>query len=145
MTSATALLRWAGGIMIVLGVGHLGLLLVFSGEDVAGWVDRGVWAAVPLQVSASDAPTVESLTNATAFWAGPGSFAVPLALLGCLVWWLAGRAVAVPAWLGWGIVVWTAIGGIVLVPSPFFAGTIAGVLIVVAARRSAATPLTSSA
>ncbi|WP_436761971.1 hypothetical protein [Streptosporangium sp. V21-05] len=136
MRSGRRLLRWASGIMLVLGAGHLSLAVLIAGEGVAGWVDRGMWAAVPLVFTGGGAgKTVESLRNDLAFWAGPGSFSVPLILLGCLTWHLAGRGVAVPAGIGWGLAAWCALGGVLLVPSPFFAGTVAGALIVLAARR----------
>ncbi|MFK0252705.1 hypothetical protein [Streptomyces sp. NPDC090445] len=135
------LVRWASGILIGLGAGHLSLLAFAAWEDIAGWADRGIWAAVPLTLADGGAgPTVESLESRLTFWAGPGSFAVPLVLLGCLMWHLAGRGVAVPAGIGWGIAAWCALGGVLLVPSPYFAGTAAGVLVVLAARRGAARP-----
>lgn len=130
--------------MLVLGIGHLFLLALASWEDITGWVEEGMWAAVPLDLTdGGAAATVESQQNALTFWAGPGSFAVPLLLLGCLTWHLAGRGVAVPAGFGWGIVVWCVLGGVLLVPSPFFAGILAGALIIIAARkedRSGAAP-----
>ncbi|URN18392.1 MULTISPECIES: DUF6463 family protein [Streptomyces] len=137
MDSGKRLLRWAGGIVCVLGAGHLALVAVLARADVAGWAERGVWAAVPLLDAAAE-PTVASLRNEGTFWAGPGSFSVPLVLLGCLVWHLAGRGVTVPAWVGWGLAAWCVLGGVLLVPSPFFAGAVAGVLVVLAARRPAA-------
>ncbi|GII04086.1 DUF6463 family protein [Planobispora takensis] len=141
MNSGKRLLRWASGIMFVLGAGHLSLLTLIARQDVAGWVDRGMWAAVPLVLSRGDAvPTVESLRNQAVFWGGPASFSVPLVLLGCLVWHLAGRGVAVPAAIGWGLAVWCLLGGVLLVPSPFFAGTVSGVLIILAARKAGDRP-----
>ena len=125
-------LRWAGGIMIFLGAGHLSLLMLISWDDLTGWLDRGLWAAVPLDLAGSGT----DLRNEVTFWAGPGSFAVPLVLLGCMVWHLAGRGVAVPAWLGWAVAVWSAIGGVLLVPSPYFAGVVAGALVIAAARNT---------
>jgi hypothetical protein len=126
-------LRWAGGIMLALGAGHLALATAISWDSVAGWVDRGLWAAVPLLPNADD-PTVETVRNSAAFWAGPGSFAVPLILLGGLTWHLARRGVPVPAGIGWGLAAWCLLGGILLVPSPYFAGVVAGALIILAAR-----------
>ncbi|MCP2318120.1 hypothetical protein APR12_003473 [Nocardia amikacinitolerans] len=134
MNAGKSLLRWASGIMIVLGTGHLILLALSAWSDITGWVDRGVWAAVPLGLS-DEEETVESAQNALTFWAGPGSFAVPLILLGCLTWHLTGRGVPVPAWVGWSLAAWCLLGGILLVPSPYFAGTVAGALVVLAARK----------
>lgn len=135
MNARKLLLRWASGIMIVLGSGHLALLAFLAWEDVVGWVERGMWAAVPLDAGGGAVQTVASLQNKVTFWAGPGGFAVPLILLGLLIWHLAGRGVAVPAWIGWAIAAWCVLGGVLLVPSPFFAGTVSGVLIVLAARK----------
>ncbi|MFF8609681.1 DUF6463 family protein [Streptomyces sp. NPDC015346] len=138
MTTCKRLLRWASGIMITLGTGHLSLMAVFAWDDVAKWVDRGLWAAVPLARAGADGPADpagEVLQNQVTFWAGPGSFAVPLILLGCLTWHLAGRAVAVPAGIGWGLAVWCFVGGVLLVPSPYFVGVVAGVLVILAARK----------
>jgi hypothetical protein len=136
MNASKRLLRWASGIMLVLGTGHLLLLTLFAWEDMASWVDQGVWAAVPLALTNRGADqTVQSLQNEVTFWAGPGSFAVPLILLGCLTWHLAGRGVAMPAGIGWGLAAWCFVGGVLLVPSPYFAGTISGALIILAARK----------
>ncbi|MER7832860.1 DUF6463 family protein [Streptomyces sp. NPDC095602] len=134
MGHAGRLLRWASGIMWVLGAGHLALATFLARDDMAGWAERGVWAAVPLM---DGGPTVASLTNAVTFWAGPGSFSVPLILLGWLTWHLAGRGVAVPAGIGWALAAWCVVGGVLLVPSPYFAGAVAGLLVVAAARRPA--------
>ncbi|MGP3962617.1 hypothetical protein ACTWPT_42160 [Nonomuraea sp. 3N208] len=136
MNSRKRLLRWASGIMLVLGTGHLSLLALVAWGDITGWVDRGMWAAIPVVLTdGGAAQTVESLQNEVTFWAGPGSFAVPLILLGCLTWHLAGRGVALPAGIGWGLAAWCALGGVLLVPSPFFAGIISGALIIVAAQK----------
>jgi hypothetical protein len=135
MNTRKRLLRWAAAIMLVLGTGHMFLLALTAWADITGWVDRGIWAAVPLTLADGDAvQTTESLQNKVTFWAGPGCFAVPLILLGLLIWHLAGRGVPVPAGIGWGLAAWCALGGVLLVPSPFFVGMIAGVLVIVAAR-----------
>ncbi|MEU1999574.1 DUF6463 family protein [Nocardia gamkensis] len=137
MNTRKRLLRWAAAIMLVLGTGHMFLLALTAWADITGWVDRGIWAAVPLTLADADAvQTTESLQNKVTFWAGPGCFAVPLILLGLLIWHLAGRGVPVPAGIGWGLAAWCALGGVLLVPSPFFVGMIAGVLVIVAARKN---------
>ncbi|MEV4417671.1 DUF6463 family protein [Catellatospora sp. NPDC049609] len=127
-------LRWASGIMVFLGAGHLCLLAAIAWGDVVGWAERGWWAAVPLAFGGDTVTTVASLQNKVTFWSGPASFAVPLVLLGCLLWHLSGRGVAVPAAIGWTLAAWCALAGIILVPSPFFLGIVSGLLIVLAAR-----------
>jgi hypothetical protein len=134
-------LRWASGIMLTLGTGHLILAALASWQEITGWVDRGIWAAVPLTLADEDAGrAADSLPDKVTFWAGPGSFAVPLILLGLLTWHLAGRGVTVPAGIGWGLAAWCSLCGVLLVPSPFFVGVIPGVLIVLAARKGDRSP-----
>lgn len=125
------LVRIAAVILVTLGAGHLVLATVVTGSTLLGWAANGVWAAVPL-LGSRDSPL--AALNALAFWAGPGSFAVPLATLGLLLWHLAGRDVRVPRFVGWIIAVWCCVGGLVLVPSPFVVGAAAGVLVAVAGR-----------
>ncbi|MEU1879211.1 DUF6463 family protein [Streptosporangium sp. NPDC020072] len=135
------MLRWASGIMIALGAGHLSVVVLTGWAQISDWVRQGLWAAVPfLGTSGDTAQLVEALRDKAVFWAGPGGFAVPLVLLGCLTWHLAGRGVTVPAGVGWGVAVWSVVGGVVLVPSPFFLGAVAGALIVLAARRGVGAP-----
>ncbi|GII97607.1 DUF6463 family protein [Sinosporangium siamense] len=137
MTSGERLLRWASGIMVVLGSGHLSLVVFTAWAEMTGWVDRGVWAAVPLAFTGGGAAqTVESVQNKLVFWSGLGGFAVPLGLLGYLTWHLADRGVVVPAGVGWVLALWCVLGGVLLVPSPFFVGAVSGALIIVAARRA---------
>jgi hypothetical protein len=123
--------RIASVILIGLGAGHLTLSIVITHVTVAGWIGRGLWASVPLR------PPDDGLRNGLAFWAGPGSFSVPLVLLGVLIWHLAGRGITPPAALGWGLAAWCLVGGLLLVPSPFLLGSVAGLLIVRAARKTA--------
>jgi hypothetical protein len=127
------LLRWASAILGVLGTGHLVLTALMSSTRLTHWLRQGVWATVPLTGA-------ESPLDMIAFWSGLGSFAVPLILLACLVWRLAGRGEAVPAGIGWALLVWCTLAGVILVASPYFAGSIAGALIVLAARARAAQP-----
>ncbi|MFF4413672.1 DUF6463 family protein [Streptosporangium sp. NPDC001559] len=135
------MLRWASGIMIALGAGHLSVVVLTGWARISDWVRQGLWAAVPFLGTGGDTgELVETLRDKTVFWAGPGSFAVPLVLLGCLTWHLAGRGVTVPAGVGWGVAVWCVVGGVILVPSPFFLGAVAGALIVLAARRDVPAP-----
>lgn len=56
-------------------------------------------------------------------------------VLGCLIWHLAGRGIAVPAGIGWGLAASCLAGGVLLVPSPYFAGVVSGALIILAARK----------
>lgn len=133
------LLSWARGILLLLGFGHALVSVVIDRQRVADWLGDGLWATVPLVPE----QVVDEQATVAAFWGGVGSFAVPLVLLGLLVGHLAEHGVPVPAWVGWGLIGWCALGGVMLVPSPFFVGVVPGVLIVLAAHRAEpATPRT---
>ncbi len=131
-------LSWASGLMIALGVGHMVGSVIIDWSRVVDWLADGLWATVPLVPDR----TVAEQAVVASFWGGVGSFGVPLVLLGLLVRHLAVRGVPVPAWVGWGTAGWCVLGGIMLVPSPFFVGVVPGLLIVLAARseRPAASP-----
>lgn len=129
-------LNWASAILLVLGVGHLSVSTVLDRTRVGDWIRDGLWSTVPLLPDRS----IDALETTTTFWSGWGSFSVPLILLALLIRHLAKQGIAVPSWVGWGIVVWTLIGGLLLEPSPFFLGAIPGALIVAAARSTQAAP-----
>jgi hypothetical protein len=132
---ATTLQRAAAAILMVLGLGHLTLMVLFEGPAMLRWFERGLWAAVPLK---APEPTVEALKNALAFWPGIGSFAVPTFVLGAFLWSLARQDVRPGVWLGWVLAGWWAVFALLLVPSPAIFGVIAGLLLVMASRRSTA-------
>ncbi len=127
--------RIAAAIMMVLGAGHFMTLVVF-GEGASAamlqWVDEGLWAAVP--VTLEPALTTAALENEVTFWAGLGSFSVPLTVLGGLLWALSSRSSSAPQWVGWTMIAWFAVNTVLLVPSPSVLGVIAGVLLVLSAR-----------
>jgi hypothetical protein len=129
---ARTTVRVAAAILVALGIGHLALMGVVAGARMAGWVESGLWGAVPLRPGPD--PDETALLDSTAFWSGIGSFAVPLVVLGLLLWWLTGRGVVPPAFVGWTLTAWFVVGGVVLVPSPMFVGALAGLLLVLAAR-----------
>jgi hypothetical protein len=129
---ARTTVRVAAGILVTLGVGHLALTGAVAGARMAGWVESGLWGAVPLRLGADPGET--ALRDSAAFWSGLGSFAVPLVTLGLLLWWLSGRGIVPPAFVGWTLAAWFVVGGVVLVPSPMVVGALAGLLLVVAAR-----------
>ncbi|MFE6236668.1 DUF6463 family protein [Cellulosimicrobium sp. NPDC057862] len=137
-SSALKATRVAAGTLVTLGTGHLVIVSVVGRDRLAAWVDTGLWAAVPLFPGAR--PSTATLNDQVAFWSGVGSFAVPLVVLGGLVWWLASRSLVPPEAVGWGLVAWFALGAVVLVPSPMIVGALAGALLVVAARLSRPRP-----
>ena len=117
-----------------LGVGHVVTVAIVTREAIASWFAQGLWSSVPIGVTGAPAEALSG-SGAVAFWAGPASFAVPLFLLGLLFWRLAGQGVRVPAVIGWVLAIWCLVCAVILSPSPFYLGIVAGVLVIVAASR----------
>jgi hypothetical protein len=126
---------WGGLLAVCGGVFHTVVAALMRQEVWAQIVDEGFLSTVPLY------PSADRLPMAEAFWFSPGSFGVPLLLLGSLVTWLTRRGERVPGWLGWGVAVWAVLLGLL---SGFDAGTmillLIGVLLVVGAWNARRVP-----
>lgn len=101
----------AGGILaICAGIGHTITAAVMRRDVWAHIVDRGFAGTISLE------PSAEQLAATEAFWFSPGSFGVPLTLLGFLVVWSVRQGHRVPGLVGWGLVAWAllvaALGGL---------------------------------
>lgn len=91
----------AGGILAVCaGIGHSVTAAMMRRNEWTQIVDRGFAGSISL------APSAEQLAAAEAFWFSPGSFGVPLTLLGSLVVWSVRRGLRTPALVGWGLAAW---------------------------------------
>lgn len=118
----------AGGwSMVAIGILHTLVFLPhpYWGEWLAGGLRSGRGGDESLSV----------------FWALPGSFVVPLVLLGLLTVRLGRRGERVPAYVGWGLGGWAAACALLIGPSGFLLGLIpAGLLVaedLLARRRDA--------
>lgn len=119
-------------ILILLGAGHLLLVLALQWDVFAEWFGRGLFAAVPFL----GAPSHEDLA---AFWAGLGSFGVPAIVLGAVILWLRARGITAPPLVGWAIAGWSVVCAFILVPSPYLVLALGGALVALgshAARRA---------
>jgi Family of unknown function (DUF6463) len=104
-TSGT--LTMAGGVLAMCGgAGH---------TAIAALMRRDVWTQIGndgFVGTISLEPTPDQLASAEAFWFSPGSFGVPLLVLGSLVVWSTRQGHRVPAPVGWGIAAWAATIGV---------------------------------
>lgn len=119
---------WGGILAVCGGLFHVVVSALMRQEVWAQIAEEGFLNTVTLNPSADRLAVVE------AFWFSPGSFGVPLFLLGSLVTWLTRRGERVPAWLGWGVAAWAVLIGLL---GGFDTGTIMllliGVLLVLGA------------
>jgi len=131
---STRRLTMCGGLLAVAGgVVHVGAAVLMRRDVWSQIVDEGFVNTVTLD------PPADRVAVAEAFWFSPGSFGVPLLLLGALVTWQARRGQRVPGALGWGVVAWAVLLGVL---SGFDAGTMTilliGVLLVAGDRHARA-------
>lgn len=114
--------RAAGIVLIVIAGLHL--VVMAPHPHWASWLAGGLWAG---------AGSPESTSS---FWAMPGSFAVPLVLLGVLVLRQARRG-GVPAFLGWTLLGWFLVCVLLMSPvSGFTLGLLPSVLLVIGTLRA---------
>jgi hypothetical protein len=127
-------LTMSGGLLAVFGgILHLVAAALMRRDAWNQIFDEGFVNTVTLD------PSADELAVAEAFWFSPGSFGVPLLLLGGLVAWLARRGQRVPGLLGCGVVAWAVLLGLL---GGFDAGTmvilLVGVLLVAGDRQARA-------
>lgn len=110
---------------------------------VAPFDTRAIWRKVAAEgwwntFTLDQAVSAEDLRRSEAFWVTMGSFGVPFLALGGHILRSARRGDRVPAWLGWLLLSYGGIGGILLPKSPIWAVAAGGMLIVIGDH--AATP-----
>ncbi|MER5204817.1 DUF6463 family protein [Streptomyces sp. NPDC002825] len=120
------MIKWAGWIITLAGVGHtLGSLAEAAPDHAGTWFDGG-W-------NLGDYPEMSDAT--VAWWYSVYSFGPPLLLIGLTVLWFARRAMTPPLFISWTMVAWVVLGFAVDGPSPLLIILVAACLLLVAARR----------
>lgn len=113
---------WGGILALGGGLFHTVVAATMRQEVWARIFDEGFFNTVTLD------PSPDRLPMAEAFWLSPGSFGVPLLLLGGLVLRQTRHGGRVPGWLGSGVVAWAVLLGML---GGFDGGTI--ILLVIGA------------
>ncbi|GAS88802.1 DUF6463 family protein [Mycolicibacterium brisbanense] len=115
---------WGGRLAVAGGGFHVAAAAVKRRAVWSQVLDEGVANTVTLD------PPPDRVAVAEAFWFSPGSFGVPLGLIGQLVLHMTRRGHPVPAWLGWVIVAWAGLLGVMVPKSGAWAIMTVGALII---------------
>ncbi|MFD7260522.1 DUF6463 family protein [Streptomyces sp. NPDC059874] len=124
---ARTLTIWAGRSTVVIGVVHIAVFLVQTWSSWGDWLTGRLHGPTAIE----DPANLDSLRL---FWALPGSFAVPLVLLGLLFIRMARTGQEVPRYLGWTLAAWVILCGWILEPSGFLLGLVPTALLLLAHR-----------
>jgi hypothetical protein len=120
--------KFAGVLIVIYGAAHtLGALTVLSAGQYAGsWFSGALWRDDLASMSPAN----------SAYWLSLNSFGIPLIIVGALVVWLDGRGVTPPSFVGWALTLFSVVGAVVLVMTPWPLLLTASALLVVQARRA---------
>lgn len=122
------MVKWAGWIIVLAGVGHtLGSLTETVPKHIGTWFSGSLWSETGY-AGLSDA--------AVAFWYSVFSFGPPLLLVGVLVLWIGRRGLTPPPFIAWAIVIWVVVTFVASGPSPLPILLVAAGLLLIEARRA---------
>ncbi|MFG2877545.1 DUF6463 family protein [Streptomyces sp. NPDC048337] len=124
---ARTLAVWAGRSTVAIGAVHIAFFTVKTWSRWGDWLGGGLHGPNAIE----DPANAPSLAD---FWGLPGSFAVPLILLGLLVVRMARTGQEIPRHLGWALGAWVLAGGWILEPSGFALGLVPVTLLLLAQR-----------
>ncbi len=120
------MIKWAGWLITLCGVGHTTGSLVQTLPHYAGdWFRWKLW----------DGDLVTMNHTTAGFWYSAFSFGPPLIVIGLTVVWMARRGITPPAFIAWCAVGWTLITAALSGPSPLLLLLVAATLLLVGARR----------
>lgn len=135
------MIKWAGWIITLAGVGHtLGSLVETVPDHVGTWFSGPLWSQGDYSAW-SDA--------AAGFWYSVLSFGPPLLLVGVTVLWLDRRGITPPSIIALAMATWVVVSFVAHGPSPLLLLLVAAGLLLLGAHRArhrnAATPTTAPA
>ena len=121
---------WAGWLITLFGTAHtlLSLTLEKAATHAGTWFSGGLWGEDFTAMSPEH----------SAYWLSVASFGVPLVIVGLTVLWLDRHGITPPSFIAWILLLWTVVGAVVLVATPWPILLVACVLLLTGARRSAA-------
>ncbi|GGS23317.1 hypothetical protein GCM10010252_73080 [Streptomyces aureoverticillatus] len=122
------MIKWAGWLIALFGAAHT--LLALTAEGAAR--HAGAWFSGELWGDDLGAMSSES----SAYWLSLASFGVPLVVVGLTVLWLDRQGMVPPPFIAWTLGIWTVVGAVILLPTPWPILLLANVLLLVGARRA---------
>lgn len=121
------MIKWAGWLITLCGVGHTVGSLVQTLPHYAGdWFRWALW----------DGDLVTMNHTTAGFWYSAFSFGPLLILIGLTVVWMERHRITPPAFIAWSAVGWTVVTAVLSGPSPLLLLIVAAALLLAGARRA---------
>lgn len=123
------MIKWAGWIITLCGIGHTTGSLIQTAPDNAGrWFDGSLWGAGG-DFGAWSEPVAT-------FWYTLYSFGPPLLLVGAAVLWMERRGITPPPFIAWAVAAWTVVTFVASGWSPLPLLLVASGLLLAGARQA---------
>ncbi|MFI6043477.1 DUF6463 family protein [Nocardia sp. NPDC051321] len=126
------MIKWAGRLIVFFGAAHTisALTVEQAWRHFGAWFSGELWGNDFAEMSPAN----------SAWWLSMDSFGIPLILVGLIVLWLDRRGIRPPQFIGWTLGIWTIVGAVVLLPTPWPIPLVASILLLVGARRADRAP-----
>ncbi|MFI5524466.1 DUF6463 family protein [Streptomyces platensis] len=123
------MIKWAGWLLVFLGAAHTLLALTLEGaaRHAGEWFSGALW-----HEGFSDMSPANS-----ALWLSLESFGPPLVVVGLIVLWLDRRGITPPPFIAWALGMWSLVGAVILITTPWPIGLLACILLWAGGRRAA--------
>lgn len=122
--------------VIILCIAHMLVLGADIPPELPNWLSLNLWTFDHWQPLRSQ-PFDLALSGGV-FWQSIGSFALPLAILAALLFWLDRRGLPIPSFVGWALVAWAAMLTIIMPPSGFPVGLLIALCLAIGVQRGRA-------
>ena len=121
------IVRWAGYLIVLIGVGHLvSALALTAPEHLGTWFTRGIWGEDLAAMSPAHG----------AYWLTFGSFGPLQVVLGLTVLWLDRRGLVPPTFIAWTLAANAVLCGVIFGPAPWPVDLVSAGLLLTAAHRA---------
>ncbi|MBA3448057.1 MAG: hypothetical protein H0T56_10700 [Pseudaminobacter sp.] len=129
------MVKWSSIALIAISIVHMIVLGADVPFEVPKWSTLNLWTFEHWRPLRSQ--PIDLALSGGVFWSTVGSFAIPLLVLGALIFWLDRHCQAIPPFVGWCLVAWTGLASLIMAPSGFPVALAIAVVLAIGIQRKA--------